>query len=151
MRKLLKLFHVYLIILSFCKLTQPIVSYRYIRKKPESLPVSFFPASNIFSSNYLPLYQIHYATAMKNKNILILIISFIILIVACSALSMSAVASNYRYTWVAMNPWNGVEGIAFTVGYFLHTDKTVSMLITIGLLLIIWWRLYALIRRTFIG
>ena len=39
---------------------------------------------------------------MKNKNILILIISFIILLVACSALSMSAVASNYRYTWVAM-------------------------------------------------
>ena len=72
---------------------------------------------------------------MKNKNILILIISFIILLVACSALSMSAVASNYRYTWVAMNPWNGVEGIAFTVGYFLHTGKTVSMLITIGLLL----------------
>ena len=65
---------------------------------------------------------------MKNKNILILIISFIILLVACSALSMSAVASNYRYTWVAMNPWNGVEGIAFTVGYFLHTGKTVSML-----------------------
>ena len=72
---------------------------------------------------------------MKNKNILILIISFIILLVACSALSMSAVASNYRYTWVAMNPWNGVEGIAFTVGYFLHTGKTVSMLITIGLLI----------------
>ena len=66
------------------------------------------------------------------------------------ALSMSAVASNYRYTWVAMNPWNGVEGIAFTVGYFLHTGKTVSMLITIGLLLVIWWRLYALIHRTFI-
>ena len=87
---------------------------------------------------------------MKNKNILILIISFIILLVACSALSMSAVASNYRYTWVAMNPWNGVEGIAFTVGYFLHTGKTVSMLITIGLLLVIWWRLYALIHRTFI-
>ena len=92
----------------------------------------------------------HYTATMKNKNILILIISFIILLVACSALSMSAVASNYRYTWVAMNPWNGVEGIAFTVGYFLHTGKTVSMLITIGLLLVIWWRLYALIHRTFI-
>ena len=91
------------------------------------------------------MYSIHYTATMKNKNILILIISFIIL-----ALSMSAVASNYRYTWVAMNPWNGVEGIAFTVGYFLHTGKTVSMLITIGLLLVIWWRLYALIHRTFI-
>ena len=87
---------------------------------------------------------------MKNKNILILIISFIILLVACSALSMSAVASNFRNTWVAMNPWNGVEVIAFSVGYFLHSGKTVSMLITIGLLLVIWWRLYALIHRTFI-
>ena len=89
------------------------------------------------------MYSIHYTAIMKNKNILILIISFIILLVACSALSMSAVASNYRYTWVAMNPWNGVEGIAFTVGYFLHTGKTVSMLITIGLLFVIWWRLYS--------
>ena len=95
------------------------------------------------------MYSIHYTATMKNKNILILIISFIILLVACSALSMSAVASNYRYTWVAMNPWNGVEGIAFTVGYFLHTGKTVSMLITIGVLLEIWWRLFALIHRPF--
>ena len=110
----------------------------------------FFTDTEIFSLNYLPLYSIHYTAIMKNKNILILIIPFIILLVACSALSMSAVASNYRYTWVAMNPWNGVEGIAFTVGYFLHTGKTVSMLITIGLLLVIWWRLYALIHRTFI-
>lgn len=86
---------------------------------------------------------------MKNINKLILIISFLILVLACSALSMSSVASNYRYTWVAMNPWNGVEGIAFSVGYFLHTGKAVSLLITIGLLLIIWWRLYALIKRTF--
>lgn len=86
---------------------------------------------------------------MKKINIIILVISFVILVLACSALSMSAVASNYRYTWVAMNPWNGVEGIAFSVGYFLHTDKTVSLLISIGVLLIIWWRLYALLRRTF--
>ena len=86
---------------------------------------------------------------MKNINIPILIISFIILVIACSLLSMSSVASNYRYTWVAINPWNGVEGIAFTVGYFLHTSKPVSMFITAGLLVVIWWRLYALLRRTF--
>ena len=69
------------------------------------------------------MYSIHYTATMKNKNILILIISFIILLVACSALSMSAVASNYRYTWVAMNPWNGVEGIAFTVGYAYRQNR----------------------------
>ena len=86
---------------------------------------------------------------MKKINILFLIISFIILVIACSALSMSAVASNYRYTWIAMNPWNGVEGIPFTIGYFLHTGKTVSLLLSLGLLLIMWWRLYALLKRTF--
>lgn len=86
---------------------------------------------------------------MKTTNIWFLIISFILLTMACSALSMSSVASNYRFTPVAMNPWNGVEGIAFTIGYFLHTGKSASMLIAIGLLLIMWWRLYLLLRRTF--
>ncbi len=86
---------------------------------------------------------------MKKINIPFLVISFIILVIACSALSMSAVASNYRFTWIALNPWNGVEGIAFTVGYFLHTGKAVSLLLSIGLLMVIWWRLYALIKRIF--
>lgn len=86
---------------------------------------------------------------MKNISLPILIISFLILALACSALSMSSVASNYRFTWVAINPWNGVEGIAFTIGYFLRTGRTVSLLISTGLLLVIWWRLYAVIRRTF--
>lgn len=86
---------------------------------------------------------------MKNINYLILIISFLILTMACAALSMSAVSREYRFTWVAMNPWNGVEGIAYTVSHFLHTDKANSMLITFGLLLLIWWRIYALLCRTF--
>lgn len=86
---------------------------------------------------------------MKRIHILFLSLSFIILVIACSLLSMSAVASNYRFTLVAMNPWNGVEGIAFTIGYFLHTSATASMCIAIVLLLIIWWRLYAVLIRTF--
>ncbi|MEG0794952.1 MAG: hypothetical protein RR397_00395 [Odoribacter sp.] len=86
---------------------------------------------------------------MKNINKLILAISFIILLIACSALSMSAVAGEYRFTWVAMNPWNGVEGIAFTIGYFLHTGKAVSLTIGIGLLFVIWWRLYKVICNFF--
>ncbi len=86
---------------------------------------------------------------MKKINIWFLIISLILLLTACSILSMSSVASNYRFSFVAMNPWNGIEGIAFTIGYFLHTDKNTSMLIGIGLLLIMWWRLYLLLRRTF--
>lgn len=86
---------------------------------------------------------------MKNIHLPILIISFLLLVLGCSALSMSAAPGNYRFTWAGMNPWNGVEGIAFSVGYFLHTGKAASLLITIGLLGVIWWRLYALIRRTF--
>ena len=86
---------------------------------------------------------------MRKINICFLIISFILLVIACSALSMSAVASNDRFTIAAMNPWEGVEGIAFTISYFLHTDRCISMLISIGLLLIMWWRIYLLLRRTF--
>ena len=34
-------------------------------------------------------------------------------------------------------------------GKGLHTGKTVSLLLSLGLLLIMWWRLYALLKRTF--
>lgn len=84
---------------------------------------------------------------MKRTNILILLISFLLTVMACSALSMSAVVREYRFTWVAMNPWNGVEGISLTVSRFLHTSPQVSLSIAIILLLIIWWRIYALICR----
>ncbi len=85
---------------------------------------------------------------MKNIHIPILIISFILLLILCSALSMFSVTSTYRFTWVAMNPWNGVEGIAFTIRHFLHMEQTTSLFLAIGLLFIIWWRIYALIRRS---
>lgn len=84
---------------------------------------------------------------MKKINKLALILSLVTLIVACSVLSMTSVAKEYRFTWVAMNPWNGVEGIAFTIGYFLHTTKVVTSLLTALLLAVIWWRLYALFSR----
>lgn len=85
---------------------------------------------------------------MKNIHIPILIISFILLLILCSALSMFSVTSAYRFTWVAMNPWNGVEGIVFTIRHFLHMEQTTSLFLAIGLLFIIWWRIYALIRRS---
>ena len=76
-----------------------------------------------------------------------LILSFLVVIIVCSALSMSSVAENYRWTLVAMNPWNGVEGMAFTVSYFLHLGKTPSLFIALGILIILWWRMYLLINR----
>ena len=86
---------------------------------------------------------------MKHIDKLSLGLSLLTLIIACSLLSMFSVAKEYRFTWVAMNPWNGVEGIAFTVNHFLHTTKTVTMLVTCGLLLLIWWRLYTVFNRSF--
>lgn len=53
----------------------------------------------------------------------------------------------FRYTWVGLNPWNGVEGLAFTVRYFLHTSVAVTYIITVALLFLIWWRLYAIFHR----
>lgn len=84
---------------------------------------------------------------MKNINKLALILSLLTLLIACSVLNMSSLPKEYRYTWAGMNPWNGVEGIAFTVSYFLHTGIAATYVITIGLVLMIWWRMYALFNR----
>ncbi len=62
-------------------------------------------------------------------------------------LSMTSVGKDYRFTWVAMNPWNGVEGIAYTIKHFLHTSRSATHILTAGLMLVIWWRLYALYNR----
>ena len=86
---------------------------------------------------------------MKKRDIIYLAISLLILIIACSVLSMTSVAEEYRYSWVAMNPWNGVEGIAFTIGYFLKTSNETSLYISLGLLAFMWWRLYLVLKRTF--
>lgn len=80
-------------------------------------------------------------------NKLALILSLLTLIIACSLLFMFSVGKDYRFTWVVMNPWNGVEGIAYTVGRFLHTSKLVTNLLAGVLLLVVWWRLYALYNR----
>ena len=84
---------------------------------------------------------------MKNINPYILLLSLLCVAAMCSAISMSAVAENYRWTMVAINPWNGVEGMAFTIGYMLKADKEISLPLAIGILLIVWWRFYALLGR----
>lgn len=84
---------------------------------------------------------------MKKINRTALLLSFAVLTIACTGLSMSAVGTEHRWTLVAMNPWNGVEGIAFTISYFLRTGGGITYTITCGLLAVIWWRLYALFNR----
>lgn len=86
---------------------------------------------------------------MKNISKIALLLSFLVLCIMMSVLSMTASAENLRYTWAAINPWNGVEGVAFTIGYYLSMGATVTYIVTIALLTFIWWRLYALISRFF--
>lgn len=84
---------------------------------------------------------------MKNINKTAFIVSLLVLIAAFSVLSMTSMPEEFRYTWVGLNPWNGVEGLAFTVRYFLHTSVAVPYIITVALLFLIWWRLYAIFHR----
>lgn len=84
---------------------------------------------------------------MKNIHKIALIVSFIALIALFSLLSMLNYTKEFRYTWQGMNPWNGVEGVVFTVNRFLHTGEVFSWLIGTVLILFIWWRLYALLKR----
>lgn len=84
---------------------------------------------------------------MKNLNKIALITSFLVLLVAFSVLSMTSVPQELRYTWKGLNPWNGVEGLAFTIRYFLHASVTLTYLLTAVLILLVWWRLYAIFNR----
>lgn len=74
---------------------------------------------------------------MKNINKTAFIVSLLVLIAAFSVLSMTSMPEEFRYTWVGLNPWNGVEGLAFTVRYFLHTSVAVTYIITVALLFLI--------------
>jgi hypothetical protein len=76
-----------------------------------------------------------------------LIISFIVLVIFCSAISVSSMAENQRWTLAAINPWNGVAGLAFVVNYFLHVGVAFAYAITVGMFLILWWRLYVVIVK----
>lgn len=78
-----------------------------------------------------------------------LIISFIVLVIFCSAISVSSTAENQRWTLAAINPWNGVSGLAFVVNYFLHVGVALSYALTIGAFLILWWRLYVVTGKIF--
>lgn len=84
---------------------------------------------------------------MKKINKLALLLSFVVLAVAFGILSMTSMPEELRYSWQGINPWNGVEGVAFTVSYFLHTGNGTTYALTIGLVVLIWWRLYSLFNR----
>lgn len=84
---------------------------------------------------------------MKRVNKLSLIISFIAVVAACSAISVSASAENLRWTLESINPWNGIEGLAFVMGYLLNSGGFLAYTISIGLFVMLWWGLYVIIAR----
>ncbi len=84
---------------------------------------------------------------MKNINKAAFLISFVTLMIACSLLSMIAASQEYRFTPAVINPWSGIEGIAYTIKYHLYTGTLATWIITIGLLLMMWWRIYSLVCR----
>lgn len=79
---------------------------------------------------------------MKHLNPTLLVISFVIVLIACSALSVSSVAENYRWTLEALNPLSGIEAIAFVISYLLRIGAVGSYTIAICLLLIIGTAIY---------
>ncbi|MDL2283133.1 hypothetical protein LJB94_01285 [Odoribacter sp. OttesenSCG-928-G04] len=86
---------------------------------------------------------------MKKINKIALILSFITLLVIFSGISMIALPKEYRYNWVSMNPWNGVEGVMLTVQRFLGTGEILTYILSFALIIFLWWRLYAVILRYF--
>lgn len=75
------------------------------------------------------------------------LISFCLIIIFCSAISITTVAENLRFTLDGINPWNAIEGVAFIISYFARTGAVVSYALTICIFLFIWWRLYLLTIR----
>lgn len=82
---------------------------------------------------------------MRKHNILSFSIAFVLVLVAFSAISISSVAENDRWMLASINPWNGVEGVAFVVSYFLRTGLWSTYAITLGLASVLWFGVYMLI------
>lgn len=82
---------------------------------------------------------------MKRLNRTPLIISLLLVTVACSALSISSVAENNKWALESINPLNGIELMAFVVSYFLRSGAFVSYGIMMVFLVLICWGLYALL------
>lgn len=82
---------------------------------------------------------------MKRLNKFAFFLSFIILVIACSAISMSSVAENHRWMLESINPLNGINGIAFTISYLLGTGMIATYAIVIGIFLLLWRIIYAII------
>lgn len=84
---------------------------------------------------------------MKRINWIALILSAIGLAVLLGVTSMAAAPASVRFTWLGMNPLNSVRGVYAMFDKFLHLAPWLTWLLSTALLLILWWRMYAMIRR----
>lgn len=86
---------------------------------------------------------------MRKRNILPFSIALVLVLVAFSALSISSVAENNRWTLASINPWNGVEAVAYVISYFSRTGLWTTYAITLGLASVLWFGVYMLITTLF--
>lgn len=84
---------------------------------------------------------------MRKFNAWAFILSLLVVLVAFSAVSISSVAENDKWALASINPWNGVEGVAFVISYFLRTGLWSTYLVTIGLALMLWFGIYKLMAK----
>lgn len=75
----------------------------------------------VFTSSY---------NCMKRLHLKFALISFVLVMVACAALSITAAAENDRWAAESVNPLNGIESIAFVVSYFSGAGGVGSYAIT---------------------
>lgn len=84
---------------------------------------------------------------MKKVNKPVLIVTLGLLVISASAISISSTATNLRCTFDAINPWNGVEAIAFVVSYFLRSGSVATYAIALGLYALFGGAIYLVITR----
>lgn len=84
---------------------------------------------------------------MKNIDRTSLIISFIILIVVFSIISIIASPTDIRFSLQGINPWNTVRAVPLMFKRFMDVDSWIIYTISVLLLAYLWWRTYALIYK----
>ncbi|MDY4042790.1 MAG: hypothetical protein SOY65_03165 [Marinifilaceae bacterium] len=84
---------------------------------------------------------------MKKIDKLIVFLSLISLTVIFSLMSLVAAPSPIRYTWKGINPLNGIEGVYSMFEKYLGLAPWLTGILSGILILLVWWRLYTMIKR----
>lgn len=85
---------------------------------------------------------------IKHTDPLSLILATIAILLVFSVLSFIAAPPSIRFTWLGLNPWNSVQGVFALVHKYLNTPDFWTYLIGVLLILLVWWRMYAVVHRS---